>query len=302
MNERQLESFIRAAQLGSITKAAAASFISAPALLQQIELLERDLGFKLLARSHRGVTPTKAGEHFLEAAQSILAIYAEARAFGQAVEEGFGALIRIAAPDNEPSPFLLDLCRSYRQIEPHVLTKMQAVPYSSQLDALRAGLIDVAFLPRIDGTCDAHEDALTFHPLYSDPYVCCVAPSSPLAQRTTLTARDLVDQQLYLETMYRDEPSMAVFLAQAQAEGVALHLDDEPFNQALPADIAMDGGALPIPRRYSRACCPPLTAIPLDCAPATYGAYTRSRTTAVVEAFVDFAHAFLSDEAFESER
>ena len=41
MNERQLESFISAADQKSFSKAAEASFISTPALVQQINLLEK---------------------------------------------------------------------------------------------------------------------------------------------------------------------------------------------------------------------------------------------------------------------
>lgn len=50
------------ATLGSISKAAVASHISQPALSQQLQKLEQQLGFTLLERSNRGVQLTEAGK------------------------------------------------------------------------------------------------------------------------------------------------------------------------------------------------------------------------------------------------
>ena len=54
MNDRQLLSFIKIVETGSFSKAAKDSFISVPAMVQQIDRLEEDLGFRLLLRSNRG--------------------------------------------------------------------------------------------------------------------------------------------------------------------------------------------------------------------------------------------------------
>lgn len=48
---------------GSFAKAAEAMFISSPALIKQINILERDLGVELLARTNKGVEMTPAGEY-----------------------------------------------------------------------------------------------------------------------------------------------------------------------------------------------------------------------------------------------
>lgn len=57
----QLETFIRVADAGSFNKAAEQSYITPTAVIKQINLLEADLGVKLFARTHRGLTLTKAG-------------------------------------------------------------------------------------------------------------------------------------------------------------------------------------------------------------------------------------------------
>lgn len=79
MNDRQLSSFIETAKLGSFSKAASVLFISPAALIQQINLLERDLGFPLFNRTNHGVTLTENGVHFLTSAKKIISLYEEAR-------------------------------------------------------------------------------------------------------------------------------------------------------------------------------------------------------------------------------
>ena len=61
MYNSQLDAFIKVADSGSFSKAAEAMYISAPAIIQQINLLEASRGFKLFARSNHGVKMTPAG-------------------------------------------------------------------------------------------------------------------------------------------------------------------------------------------------------------------------------------------------
>ena len=67
MNDRQLLSFIKIVETGSFSKAAKDSFISVPAMVQQIDRLEEDLGFRLLLRSNQGVRLTDQGKIFYDA-------------------------------------------------------------------------------------------------------------------------------------------------------------------------------------------------------------------------------------------
>lgn len=55
MYNHQLDTFVKVAELGSFGKAAEALYISVPAAIQQINLLEDRCGFKVFVRSHHGV-------------------------------------------------------------------------------------------------------------------------------------------------------------------------------------------------------------------------------------------------------
>lgn len=72
MTIKQLQYFLRVAELRSFSKAAAYLHVAQPALGLQVRKLEEELGVKLLERHSRGVTPTEAGLLLRDHAQVIL--------------------------------------------------------------------------------------------------------------------------------------------------------------------------------------------------------------------------------------
>ncbi len=72
MDVTSLRSFIKVAEIGSITHAAELLHQAQPSLTRRIHGLEEDLGVKLFARVNRGVRLTEAGERLLEGAVRIL--------------------------------------------------------------------------------------------------------------------------------------------------------------------------------------------------------------------------------------
>lgn len=74
MEFKQLEAFVQISKLQSFSKASESLFLTQPALSSQINALEKDIGTQLFIRSTKKVYPTKAGIHFYEYAQKMLAI------------------------------------------------------------------------------------------------------------------------------------------------------------------------------------------------------------------------------------
>jgi LysR family nitrogen assimilation transcriptional regulator len=72
VDTRYLRSFLRTADLRSISRAAESLGIAQPSLSQQLLRLEDEVGFRLFDRSARGVTITEAGRIFQEHARHIL--------------------------------------------------------------------------------------------------------------------------------------------------------------------------------------------------------------------------------------
>src|SRR5690606_20540055 len=72
MDLRQLRYFVRVAELGSFSKAAAFLKIAQPALSRQIRNLELEHKEAMFIRNGRGVDLTEAGSRLLEHARGIL--------------------------------------------------------------------------------------------------------------------------------------------------------------------------------------------------------------------------------------
>jgi len=72
MDLKQLEYFVRVAELGSFTRAAHVLNIAQPALSRQVRLLEVELRQNLLVRNGRGAIPTEAGKLLLDHGRGIL--------------------------------------------------------------------------------------------------------------------------------------------------------------------------------------------------------------------------------------
>jgi LysR family transcriptional regulator, nitrogen assimilation regulatory protein len=72
MELRSLNYFVRIAELGSITRAAAHLHLAQPALTRHVQRLEEELGVALFTRANRGVRLTEAGEKLLDSATRIL--------------------------------------------------------------------------------------------------------------------------------------------------------------------------------------------------------------------------------------
>ncbi|MBV8122172.1 MAG: LysR family transcriptional regulator [Alphaproteobacteria bacterium] len=72
MELRSLHYFVRIAELGSITRAAAHLKIAQPALTRHVQRLEDELDATLFTRANRGVRLTEAGQKLLDSAQRIL--------------------------------------------------------------------------------------------------------------------------------------------------------------------------------------------------------------------------------------
>jgi LysR family nitrogen assimilation transcriptional regulator len=86
---KQLTYFLRIAELGSFSRAAAVLYIAQPALSRQIKQLEDELGVELYARSDTGIRLTQAGTLLAERARVLLqqfdGVRSEVSALGSSV-------------------------------------------------------------------------------------------------------------------------------------------------------------------------------------------------------------------------
>jgi DNA-binding transcriptional LysR family regulator len=74
MNQRELEAFVRVAELGRMDLAARSLGYSQPAVSYQIKCLEQALGVRLFERNSAGATITRTGALMLPSVKAVLVL------------------------------------------------------------------------------------------------------------------------------------------------------------------------------------------------------------------------------------
>ncbi len=188
MNERQLHSFILSADTNSFSKAAALSFISTPALVQQINLLEANIGFKLFVRTNHGITLTPSGTLFYKEARKILRIFENACTQGQELEKNKNLTLRIACPFEKVPTFVFDAYENFRKDFPDASIEFVPIPFNDHIAAISDGVVDLSIIAQ---PAPEFIEGLVFQPLYNDTFSFCMSPNHPLANLPLITPREL---------------------------------------------------------------------------------------------------------------
>jgi LysR family tcuABC transcriptional regulator len=148
MELRQLRSFVRVVELGSMGRAAADLGLVTSALSQQISRLEGELATRLLQRTAAGVLPTAAGLAFLHQAQLVLR-HADA-AVTAAQTARLAGHVSVGLAPTTASVLGLPLMQAMRERYPHVRLHLVESLSGHLATMLGARQIDLAVLFKPD--------------------------------------------------------------------------------------------------------------------------------------------------------
>lgn len=146
MDLKQLESFVRVAELGSFTRAAIALGVQQPLLSRHVRQLEVELRQNLLDRNGRGVTLTEAGRVLLEHARGILHQVEVAREDLGAVRGSLGGRVSIGLPPSLSRLITVPLSLAFKQKLPGAQLTLTEGFSLQMYEALRSGRLDMAVL------------------------------------------------------------------------------------------------------------------------------------------------------------
>ena len=166
MDLKQLEYFVRVAELGSFTRASSALDIAQPALSRQIRLLEVELRQNLLTRNGRGALPTEAGNLLLKHGRGILHQVALAREELGTVRGALTGRVSIGLPPSLSRLMAVPLSQAFKKHLPQAHLTLTEGFSVLMLDGLRVGNLDVAVLYDAEPSPDVE---LT--PLHTDQLV-----------------------------------------------------------------------------------------------------------------------------------
>lgn len=193
MELRQLITFKQVAQTLSFSRTAAALNYAQSTVSAQIQALEEELGVTLFDRLGKRITLTDAGQRLLGYAEKILSLEDEARA---AVSNGdtLSGSLTISAPETLCTYRLPPVLRRFRERFPQVQLTFCPEYDTSLHDAIRDGVMDVAFVIS-EPFQSSH---LIIEPLVAETMLIIAYPEHPLARSPGVSFADLQSEPLIL--------------------------------------------------------------------------------------------------------
>lgn len=225
MDLKQLEYFVRVAELGSFTRASIALDIAQPALSRQVRQLETELGQNLLIRTGRGVVTTEAGKILLEHSLGVLRQLERAREELGRVRGGLAGRVALGMPPSLSKVLGLPLAQAFHQALPSAMLSISEGLSVAMQERLINGQLDLILLYNATPSAD-----IDLHPLATQPlYLVQIRDSSDEPQAIALA--EAVEQPLVM-------PS--------RPNAIRMLVETELANLGLRPRIAMEVDAVPV--------------------------------------------------------
>ena len=225
----QEHTFYRAAQVLNVTPSA---------ISHSINQLEKELGFSLFSRNRSGVELTPDGKSVQPLIQAI--INAEDRLEQAAANiKGLNAgSVRLGAFSSVCINWLPPIIQNFKQDYPNIAINVEQADFTDIAAAVKTGRLDLGFsaLPV--------NEKLTVLPLIKDEIYCITPADFIPANRTTVTAADLVKQNFILQRGdYDKDTKAALDHYQIQPNALRFSIDDQSILAMVEAGMGM--GILP---------------------------------------------------------
>ena len=165
MDLTRLQYFVAVAEAGSFSRAAAALHLTQPSLSRQVQLLEDELGQRLLERTGRGAVPTEAGSALLAHARSIFELAERARVDMQERQRNPRGRITVGLPPRVAHVITADLVERFHAAYPEAaITVVEGLSIRLR-EWLVAGRVDVAIVFDPPATPQMQVETLVREPL-----------------------------------------------------------------------------------------------------------------------------------------
>jgi len=184
---RHLRYFIAVAEELHFGHAAARLNISQPPLSQQIQILEQQIGAKLLARTNRSVSLTPAGRQFLADSRQILSQVEEAAARAARLHQGETGELRIGFTSSAPFiKAVSDTLSSFRQLYPDVHIQTREINTREQIAPLNDGGLELGLMRNTP-----LPDTLAWEVILREPLLAMIHRNHPLAAKPGVSLEEL---------------------------------------------------------------------------------------------------------------
>lgn len=184
---RHLRYFVAVAEELHFGRAAARLNISQPPLSQQIQILEQQVGARLLARTNRSVSLTAAGKQFLADSRQILTQVDDAAARAARLHQGETGELRIGFTSSAPFiKAVSDTLSTFRRRYPDVHIQTRETNTREQIVPLNEGALDLGLMRNTQ-----LPETLIWERVLREPLLAMVPRDHPLASQPRVSLREL---------------------------------------------------------------------------------------------------------------
>lgn len=220
-----MECFLKAAEVGNLTRAAERMRITQPAMSFQIRELEKELQLTVFERERGGVVLTEAGRVLRDGFVRLLDNYhrildsARACAYGkQRLTIGYHGPVNWAGVNR----FIAHFSEHHPEIDVAIVQQQ----WRELADYLEFGAVDLAFLETSELP---NRSTLASVPLFREKTCFALAPTHPLAGRESVRVEDLAGETILMNNHPSD--SMTEIIEHLYRSGLpheAFHFFDQP--------------------------------------------------------------------------
>lgn len=199
MHNYQIEIFIAVVEYGSFTQAAKHLFISATAVMKQINLLEERLNLQLINRSSKGISLTDAGRSFYKDAKELMNFSKKAIDRAKVLSDESSQIIRVGTSFLNPISFFMPIWNQVIHEYPYF--KLHIVPFDDNrvtiLDTIKNLGLNIDF---IFGVCSSVEWLKYCNLIKIGTFkLCCAIPAEHhLSDKNIIKFKDLHGESLML--------------------------------------------------------------------------------------------------------
>ncbi|WP_195267680.1 LysR family transcriptional regulator [Eubacterium sp. 1001713B170207_170306_E7] len=207
---RQIKYFQAVIRSNSFSEAAEECHISQSAISQQVQALERELGFQLLERKNRKFTLTPSGEYFYKKSLILIADYERICNEANRIAHEEEAALSVGYLRGYNGPALIGAMDAFAFKYPQVRVKTEPGDHEELFAQLRGGCVDLVFTDQRRAFSEEYVNIVLSH---SRTFI-AISARSPVAALESVTLEELKNtpcilvasetQQRVEEAYYRD--------------------------------------------------------------------------------------------------
>ena len=273
VNSKLLEYFLRAAELGSINKAAVDLRLSQPALSRNISLLEHEMGSALFVRSRGGVKLTEAGKLLYDQARPLLRQFAVLK---EQIGEIAQGQVAVGLPPSWRSVLTTRFAERLLGGNSGIQIRINETVSHILRDQMTGGLLDICIAPSDNTRNDAYRQT----PVVREPLVLAGGPDTGLSPDESISLQVLDGLPMIIPS--RPNLMRARLEHEMALQGVALNVAIETDTLALCLELSARGkGYTVVPRcaLISMAHIQPIRWAPIDEVDVVWSMFVNARRT-----------------------